>query len=104
MTTWTDPKPLSDYKGEKRMPGLYVIGRARDPAAPPLPSHADDPYLLDNWPTNFQPEYVGISGECPRRTWTAELPRAIKRQQAHRGTHWPKDSTLLHRHLWARCL
>lgn len=61
MTTWTDPKTLNQYKQELRRPGLYVIGRGRDSKLPPSPSHKSDPYLLGNWPTNFQPEYVGIS-------------------------------------------
>ncbi len=61
MTKWTDPKLLSQYKKELRLPGLYVIGRALDSKSPPSPSQQSDSYLLENWPTNFQPEYVGIS-------------------------------------------
>ncbi len=61
MNAWTDPRPLGEYKQERRMPGLYVIGRSRGLLTPPIPSRQDDPYLLYNWPTNFQPEYVGIS-------------------------------------------
>jgi hypothetical protein len=61
MSTWSDPKPLSAYKGEVRKPGVYVIGSARDPAKLPAASNAHDPYLLENWPDNFKPEYVGIS-------------------------------------------
>jgi hypothetical protein len=61
MSKWTDPKSLSQYKQGLRLPGLYVIGRSRDSKSPPSPSHQSDPYLLENWPINFQPEYVGIS-------------------------------------------
>ena len=61
MDTWSNPKRLSQYKEELRQPGLYVIGRARDTNSPPAPSNQSDPYLLTNWPDNFQPEYVGIS-------------------------------------------
>lgn len=61
MQTWSNPKSLSEYKQELQQPGLYVIGRARDPNLLPTPSNQSDPYLLHNWPDNFQPDYVGIS-------------------------------------------
>lgn len=61
MKFWTDPKPLPQYLHASTAPGIYVIGQSRDVNLPPLRSGVSDPYLLGNWPTNFKPEYIGIS-------------------------------------------
>jgi hypothetical protein len=59
MHTWSEPQELQNYKNAVRGPGLYVIGKPKD--GRPSGSGKKSAYLLNNWPDNFVPEYVGIS-------------------------------------------
>lgn len=60
---WCDPCLLSNYLSWPKGPGLYVIGRARDPSIPVTVSNEYDGYAL-NWPDNFEGLYVGNSLSC----------------------------------------
>lgn len=57
---WGPPHLLANYARAPRAPGIYAIGRARDPALPVSPTDEIDPYLR-NWPDNLEGLYVGIS-------------------------------------------
>jgi len=51
---------LADFRRAPVQPGIYVIGKARDPAAPVVPNDDYDSYVA-NWPDNMDGLYVGIS-------------------------------------------
>ena len=59
--TWSDPEQLSNYTNAKKGEGVYVIGERIDWGLTVAGSGEYDPYLLNNWPENFQPRYIGIS-------------------------------------------
>lgn len=66
---WSSPLPLKDYRQCAKGPGIYAIGRVRDPDQPVVSGTEFDAYMF-NWPDNLAPLYVGISesrGEGLRR-------------------------------------
>lgn len=77
--------PLEQYRDCPTGPGIYAIGRARDPGSPVTASNEFDAYIF-NWPDNLAPLYVGISespGEGLRRRLRSHFRGRGNREVAH---------------------
>jgi len=82
---WNDPLPLERYRYCPTGPGIYAIGRARDPNCPIAPNAEFDAYAF-NWPDNLAPLYVGISessSEGLRRRLRSHFRGRGNKQIAH---------------------